>query len=50
MNNKGEWLKERKNYLGGSDIGALVGACKHRTPLTVYNIDYHNLYGMSIQK
>lgn len=36
MKNRQEWLKERKTYLGGSDIGAVVGANKYRSALDVY--------------
>ena len=36
MQNRQEWLKERKTYLGGSDIGAVVGANKYRSALDVY--------------
>lgn len=36
MNNKEQWLKERKTYIGGSDIGSIVGANKYRTALDVY--------------
>jgi putative phage-type endonuclease len=31
-----KWLKERKSYLGGSDIGAIVGANPYRSALDVY--------------
>lgn len=34
--NKQEWLKERKNYLGGSDLGAIAGLNPYRTALDVY--------------
>jgi putative phage-type endonuclease len=34
--NRQEWLKERKNYLGGSDIGAICGINKYKTALDVY--------------
>jgi putative phage-type endonuclease len=36
MENKQEWLKERKNYLGGSDLGAIAGLNPYRTALDVY--------------
>lgn len=36
MENKQEWLKERKNYLGGSDLGAIAGLNPYRTTLDVY--------------
>lgn len=36
MYNKQEWLKERKNYLGGSDLGAIAGLNPYRTALDVY--------------
>lgn len=31
-----EWLKDRKNSLGGSDIGAILGLNRYRTPYTVW--------------
>jgi putative phage-type endonuclease len=30
------WLKERKNYIGGSDLGAIAGLNPYRTALDVY--------------
>jgi len=36
MENKQEWLRERKNYLGGSDLGAIAGLNPYRTALDVY--------------
>ena len=36
MKNKQEWLKERKNYLGGSDLAAIAGLNPYRTALDVY--------------
>jgi len=36
MRNKQEWLRERKNYLGGSDLGAIAGLNPYRTALDVY--------------
>lgn len=30
------WLEERQTYLGGSDIGAVVGVNSYRTPLDIY--------------
>ena len=36
MENKQEWLRERKNYLGGSDLGAICGLSPYRTALDVY--------------
>jgi putative phage-type endonuclease len=36
MKNKQEWLRERKNYLGGSDLGAIAGLNPYRTALDVY--------------
>lgn len=30
------WLDERRTYLGGTDIAAIVGKNKYRTPLDVY--------------
>ncbi|MDR0774862.1 MAG: YqaJ viral recombinase family protein [Rickettsia sp.] len=34
--NKQEWLKERKNYLGGTDLAAICGLSPYRTALDVY--------------
>lgn len=34
--NRQEWLKERKNYLGGSDLGSICGVNKYKTGLDVY--------------
>ena len=34
--NKQQWLRERKNYLGGSDLGAICGLNPYRTALDVY--------------
>ena len=31
-----EWLKERKTYIGGSDIGAIVGVNKYKSAVDVY--------------
>jgi len=36
MENKQEWLKERKNYIGGSDLGAICGLNPYRSALDVY--------------
>ena len=36
MNNREEWLRERKTYLGGSDLGAVIGINKYKTALDVY--------------
>ncbi|MBP9778166.1 MAG: YqaJ viral recombinase family protein [Rickettsiaceae bacterium] len=36
MYNKQEWLKERKNYLGGTDLASVVGLSPYRTALDVY--------------
>ena len=36
MENKQEWLRERKNYIGGSDLGAICGLNPYRTALDVY--------------
>ena len=36
MENKQEWLLMRKNYLGGSDLGAIAGLNPYRTALDVY--------------
>jgi putative phage-type endonuclease len=34
--NKQEWLRERKDYIGGSDLGAIAGLNPYRTALDVY--------------
>jgi len=36
MENKQAWLEERKTYIGGSDLGAIVGCNTFRTALDVY--------------
>ena len=36
MANKQEWLKERKNYFGGTDLAAIAGLNPYRTALDVY--------------
>ena len=36
MENKQEWLKERKNYLGGTDLSSIAGLNPYRTALDVY--------------
>ena len=36
MEKKQEWLMERKNYIGGSDLGAIAGLNPYRTALDVY--------------
>ena len=36
MENKQEWLRERKNYLGGTDLAAIAGLSLYRTALDVY--------------
>ncbi len=36
MKNKQEWLRERKNYLGGTDLAAICGLSPYRTALDVY--------------
>lgn len=36
MTNKQEWLEERKTYIGGSDLGAIIGCNTFRTALDVY--------------
>jgi len=33
---KEQWLRERKTYVGGSDIGAIVGVNPHKSCLDVY--------------
>jgi putative phage-type endonuclease len=34
--NKQDWLRERKNYIGGSDLGTICGLNPYRTALDVY--------------
>jgi putative phage-type endonuclease len=36
MQDKQEWLRERKNYLGGTDLAAIAGLSPYRTALDVY--------------
>lgn len=36
MHNKQDWLRERKNYLGGSDIAGILGQSKFATAVDVY--------------
>lgn len=36
MINREEWLLMRKTYLGGSDLGAIVGGNRYKTALDVY--------------
>lgn len=36
MHNKQDWLRERKSYIGGSDLGAIAGLNPYRTALDVY--------------
>jgi putative phage-type endonuclease len=36
MENRQEWLKERKGYIGGSDLGSICGLSSYRTALDVY--------------
>lgn len=32
-----EWLKTRQTGIGGSDVAAILGLNRYRTPLDVYN-------------
>ena len=36
MENKQEWLRERKNYIGGTDLASVVGLNPYKTALDVY--------------
>lgn len=36
MENKQAWLEERKTYIGGSDLGSILGINNFRTELDVY--------------
>lgn len=31
-----DWLKERRHSIGGSDVGALLGLNRYRSPYTVW--------------
>lgn len=31
-----EWLRERKTYLGGSDVGCILGLSPYKTPLDIF--------------
>jgi predicted phage-related endonuclease len=31
-----EWVQERKNYIGGSEVAAILKEDPHKTPLQVY--------------
>jgi len=35
-NNREQWLNERKTYVGGSDLGAILGINSFRTELDIY--------------
>lgn len=36
MSDRKKWLEERKTYIGGSDIGAIVGINSYKTALDIY--------------
>jgi putative phage-type endonuclease len=36
MNDRTKWLEARKTYIGGSDLGAIVGVNRYKTALDVY--------------
>jgi putative phage-type endonuclease len=36
MINREQWLKERKTYIGGSDLGSIAGVNKYKSALDVY--------------
>lgn len=36
QDNKEQWLEERKTYIGGSDLGSILGINNFRTELDVY--------------
>jgi putative phage-type endonuclease len=36
MNVRDEWLRERQTGIGGSDVAAILGLSKYKTPYTVY--------------
>lgn len=36
MNDRTKWLEARKTYIGGSDLGAIVGVNRYQTALDVY--------------
>ena len=31
-----EWLRERKTYIGGSDIGCILGLSRFKNPLDIF--------------
>ena len=33
---RAKWLRERKNYIGGSDIGCILGLSKYKSSLDIY--------------
>lgn len=35
--NHQQWLDERRKGIGGSDVAAIIGASKYKTPLDIYN-------------
>lgn len=34
---RADWLKLRRRGIGGSDVAAIIGISKWRTPLDIYN-------------
>lgn len=36
MNARSEWLEQRRTGIGGSDVAAILGLSKYKTPLAVY--------------
>ena len=36
IQNRQEWLRERKTYIGGSDIGAILGLSSFNSALDIY--------------
>jgi len=36
MENKQEWLRERKTYIGGSDVASLCGLSKYKSAMAIY--------------
>lgn len=36
INDRAEWMRTRRAYVGASEVAALFGLCPHRTPLEMY--------------
>jgi len=44
-----EWLRDRKNYIGASEIAAVLGLDQHRTPLDVWKSKVYDNPEINIQ-